>query len=45
MAHGTKALFPLENGGELAILYCFTFLFFAAHGSGIWSVDAARGQK
>ena len=45
MAHGTKALFPLENGGELAALYCFVFLFIAAHGAGIWSVDATRGQK
>ena len=42
LAHGTKALFPLENGGELAALYCFVFLFLAAHGPGIWSVDAAR---
>jgi len=42
MAHGTNALFPLQNGGELAALYCFVFLFLAAHGSGIWSVDAAR---
>jgi len=42
MAHGTKALFPLANGGELAVLYCFVFLFLAAHGSGIWSVDASR---
>lgn len=44
MAHGTKALFPLVNGGELAALYCFVFLFIAARGSGIWSVDAARGK-
>jgi putative oxidoreductase len=44
MAHGTKALFPLQNGGELAALYCFVFLFLSAHGSGIWSVDAARGD-
>ena len=44
MAHGTKALFPLQNGGELAALYCFVFLFLAAHGSGIWSVDAARSS-
>lgn len=42
MAHGTKALFPLENGGELAILYCFVFLFIAAQGPGIWSVDGSR---
>ncbi|MCG8588337.1 MAG: DoxX family protein [Proteobacteria bacterium] len=43
MAHGTQALFPLLNGGELAALYCFVFLFLSAKGSGIWSVDAARG--
>ena len=43
MAHGTKALFPLENGGELAALYCFVFLFISARGAGIWSVDATRG--
>ena len=45
MAHGTKALFPIANQGELAILYCFVFLFLSAHGAGIWSVDAARGEK
>jgi putative oxidoreductase len=44
MAHGTKALFPVVNGGELAALYCFIFLFISAQGSGIWSVDAARGK-
>jgi putative oxidoreductase len=42
MAHGTQALLPLQNMGELAALYCFVFLFISAHGSGIWSVDAAR---
>ncbi len=42
MAHGTKAFFPIENGGELAVLYCFVFLCISAQGSGIWSVDAAR---
>jgi len=40
--HALRALFPLENRGELAILYCFVFLFVAARGPGIWSVDAAR---
>ena len=39
MAHGTKALLPVVNGGELAVLYCFLFLFISARGSGIWSVD------
>lgn len=36
---------PLTNQGELAALYCFLFFYFAARGSGIWSVDAARGGK
>lgn len=45
MAHGTKALFPLENGGELAALYCFVFLFISTKGSGIWSVDASMGKS
>ncbi len=39
LAHGTKALLPSMNGGELAALYCFLFLFISARGSGIWSLD------
>jgi putative oxidoreductase len=42
MSHGTKALLPLENRGELAVVYCFLFLFISAQGSGIWSLDAGR---
>jgi putative oxidoreductase len=43
MAHAhPPASLPLLNQGELAVLYCFLFLFTAAHGAGIWSVDAAR---
>ena len=33
---------PLQNGGELAVLYCFAFLYVAAHGAGMWSADALR---
>jgi putative oxidoreductase len=44
MAHGTQALFPIVNGGEMAALYCFAFLFISAHGPGIWSVDGARSN-
>jgi putative oxidoreductase len=44
MAHGTKAFLPIQNGGELAALYCFVFLFIAAQGGGIWSVDAVRNR-
>ena len=34
-----EALLPILNRGELAVLYCFVFLFIASRGSGIWSVD------
>ena len=36
-------ILPIVNQGELAALYCFVFFYIAVHGSGIWSVDAARG--
>jgi putative oxidoreductase len=42
MGHGMNALLPVQNQGELAALYCFAFLFIAARGPGIWSVDGAR---
>jgi len=45
IAHaGAKGNFlvPQLNGGELAVLYCFVFLFFAAAGAGAWSIDGAR---
>lgn len=45
MAHGTKAVLPIQNGGELAALYCFVFLFISTQGSGIWSVDAAWNRR
>jgi len=45
MAHGTKALLPIQNQGELAALYCFVFLFISSQGSGIWSVDSNRAKK
>jgi putative oxidoreductase len=41
-AHAPQAFWPIVNEGELAVLYCFLFLYIAAAGSGIWSVDAAR---
>lgn len=45
MVHGTMALFPIQNRGELAVLFCFVFLFISSHGSGIWSVDAVLRKK
>jgi putative oxidoreductase len=45
MAHGSKALYPMLNGGELAIVFCFAFLYISSHGAGIWSLDAMRGNR
>lgn len=42
MAHAPKGSLPILNQGELAVLFCFLFLYIAAHGAGIWSVDSAR---
>ena len=39
MAHGTRAPLPIQNQGELAVLYCFVFLYIAAKGGGAWSLD------
>jgi putative oxidoreductase len=43
MAHAPQGFYPVLNGGELAILYTFAFLYFAAAGAGPWSLDAKRG--
>jgi putative oxidoreductase len=40
-AHAPQAFWPVENRGELAVLYCFLFLYVAAHGAGRWSLDHA----
>jgi len=40
--HAPRAYWPMMNGGELAALFSFLFLYFAAVGSGKWSVDALR---
>src|SRR3954447_18167440 len=42
MAHAPRGVFPLLNGGELAILYCFVFLYFWVAGGGEWSLDRLR---
>jgi putative oxidoreductase len=38
-AHAPQAFWPIENQGELAVVYCFLFLFMAAYGSGAISLD------
>lgn len=42
MAHASQGWSPVVNGGETAVLYCFLFLYVAAHGAGVWSIDASR---
>ena len=44
IGHFPKSFWPLENEGELAVLFCFTLLYMATQGAGIWSVDAVRGD-
>ena len=41
-AHAPRGFWPIANGGEVAALFCFVFLYFAAAGSGKWSIDAIR---
>lgn len=38
-AHMPRGGLPIQNGGELAALFCFVFLYIAARGAGIWGVD------
>ena len=44
MAHAPRSFYPLLNGGEAAMLFCFIFLYIVAAGPGAWSVDGARGR-
>jgi putative oxidoreductase len=39
MAHASKGFFPMLNGGDAAILYCFIFLIYFVAGPGRWAVD------
>ncbi len=41
-SHLPRSFFPLLNGGDAAILYCFLFFYFFLVGSGTWSIDSAR---
>jgi putative oxidoreductase len=42
ISHASQGFWPTLNQGELAVLYCFIFLYFAAAGAGAWSVDHER---
>jgi len=42
MFHAPRALYPVLNGGDAAILYCFVFLLLVFTGPGAWSLDGER---
>ena len=42
LAHQPQGTWPIQNRGELAVVYCFAFLYIAARGAGIWSIDSIR---
>jgi putative oxidoreductase len=47
MVHAPRGFWPIQNQGELAVLYCFVFFYMAARGSGAFSVDrnVRRGRR
>ena len=45
IAHLPMGLIPIQNGGELALLYCFAFLYIAARGPGMCSLDGTRRRS
>jgi len=45
MTAARRGFFPIANGGEMAVAYCFMFLYMVLYGSGRWSVDFALKRK
>ncbi|HEX5760131.1 MAG TPA: DoxX family protein [Thermoanaerobaculia bacterium] len=45
MVHQPNGGLPIQNQGELAALYCFVFLYIAARGAGIWSLDGLMRRR
>lgn len=43
--HAPMGFWPLQNHGELSVLYCFAFLYIAAAGGGAWSLDQALRRR
>ena len=43
--HAPRNFYPVLNGGDAAILYCFVFLLLVFTGPGAWSIDGARSAK
>ena len=44
MAHAPHGFLPIANEGELAVMYCFVFLYLCVAGAGAFSIDAARNK-
>ena len=42
MMHAPSSFFPVANGGDAAVLFCFVFLYFVFSGAGAFSLDARR---
>jgi putative oxidoreductase len=45
MFHAPASAYPIQNGGELAIVFCFVFLYLVFSGPGAWSLDGLRNQR
>lgn len=45
IAHAPRSPFPVNNGGDAAILYCFVFFYLVFAGPGPWSIDAGRAER
>lgn len=45
LVHAPQGFWPLNNGGELAALFCFVFLYLSTAGGGSWSLDSMRSRR
>jgi putative oxidoreductase len=45
MGHFPDGFWPILNNGELPVLFCFIFLYFASKGAGVWSIDRRRRES
>ena len=45
MGHAPQGFWPKQNQGELAVLYCWLFLYLSAHGPGAWALDTLPGRR
>jgi putative oxidoreductase len=45
IAHAPQSFFPVLNGGDAAILYCFVFLYLVFAGGGVWSLDHVLRER